>query len=279
MSKGNKGNTTPANQTEQNQSADFLENSLHTEGEQNAPGLTPGAQMQITPESIELFEKLRKTLEEQSKVIKEQSAVIEELKSSKLAPSAHNSSEISALEDYLDEPVIFFAYSDYFSIIDDFRNNKISRNPLTSETGKPKIVDFKRAYRWQQKQNGKTVVVSVSQYTCRSKAESEWLTNHTLYGIKFFRSMKGAVSVDAELAEKMSTAASRVGAMNDHDVIQRCMQRNIGLTENISQMRRELITALAKDMLGDDQRLIKLQQERAKKSAEQKDIKEVKLPS
>lgn len=142
-------------------------------------------------------------------------------------------------DDYLDNPVIFFAYSSNFSIHGDKKRGVESTPP----TG---AVKFKTVIRTKRQGRKGTQVISVSSVKVHSKALAEWLENHSQYGIQFFKSMDSAMTVDTTWAQKLVEANHSVQRLSDQQVIARCKQEGIAITTDPEAMRKELVAHVAK---------------------------------
>lgn len=147
-------------------------------------------------------------------------------------------------DDYLDEAIMFFCFSSSWSLWGDKRlNEKIVYD---------EPIKFTKLYRYERKDRlGKGVeIVSVSQTVIRSKSIAKELRSHSLYGVKFFESVKKAQNVDVTLAEKMTEMNSMISSMNDYAIITRAKAEGLDIDNpDISYIRRELTQKLAKDAM------------------------------
>jgi hypothetical protein len=184
----------------------------------------------------------------------EQMKVIEDLQR-QIAESNANNAEVSMalreegiinpVDDYLDEPAMFFSFSSWFGIYSDKRFNREVMPP------RDEPIKFEKLYRYQKNKNARGVeVISVSQAVVRSKETAEWLREHTLFNIKFFENLKAAQNVNVTLAEKMSEMNNVVNSMNDHFVVERCKREGISVaTADLRELRKMLIRKLADDAM------------------------------
>ncbi len=185
-----------------------------------------------------------------SQILKDLQEQINILKNEKKAPETPE--EYDILEDYMEYPAVFFSFSSEYAVHSDKRSGKESFPPNRE------FVKFKKLYRYNRKGAGRAVeTVAVSQATIRSKATSEWLRKHSLFGIKFFENINDVKSVDVTLAEKMAESAARVSGMSDMQVIERCKSEGMGVHSDLDQLRKELIQKLAKQSI----QKVKLKQE------------------
>lgn len=145
------------------------------------------------------------------------------------------------VEDYLDEPVIFFAFASYFAIYGDKRMNKMISTPYGTKIG------FKKAFRWtkRSKTGRGTDVVTISQAVVRSKREVEWLRSHSKYQITFFESMKKAQDTDPSYAQELADASGVVSGMGDMQVIERAKLEKLDVIEDMDALRKEVTKVIA----------------------------------
>jgi len=201
-----------------------------------------------------------------SKTLKDLQREIEELKK-KVSASERISYEKEDIddedfikEDYLDEPVTFFAFSSYYGIYGDKRKSHNVPTPYN------RPFQFKRLYRTTKPSSvGRGVeIITVSQCVVRSKIESEWLRDHTLFNIKFFESIEKAKNINALLAEKMGEANSVVSKMSDQQILERAQREDIDIVNpDISEVRKLLIHNMAK-------KAMRLEKEKAETSLKAK---------
>lgn len=142
-------------------------------------------------------------------------------------------------DDYLENPVIFFAYSSNFSIHGDKKRGVTSTPP----TGP---VKFKTVIRTKRKGRKGTQVISVSSVKVHSKALANWLEGHSQFGISFFRDMDAAMSIDTTWAQKLVEANSSVQRLSDQQVIARCKQEGLPIGTDPDAMRKLLVDHVAK---------------------------------
>lgn len=171
--------------------------------------------------------------------------------------------------DYLEDPVVFFAYSYYYSIFGDKRKGQLVSTPFN------RPIKFKVLYRSQRRDrlNKGAETVTVSQAAISSKKEVEWLRQHSLYGIKFFESIKKVQNVDVTLAEKMVEINAMVSSMDDVHVVDRARKAEIEIdTPDISYLRQALTKKLAEQAIVADKEKLKdkLQDVADKKTEEKK---------
>lgn len=172
-------------------------------------------------------------------------AQIAELKG-KIEPISEELDIENPVDDYLEEPIVFFSFSSHYSIFSDKRYNREVLPPR----GEPVV--FEKLYRYKRRSKlGRGIeVVSVSQVVVHSKSTVEWLRNHSLYGIKFFENINKAKNVNVTLAEKMAEMNAVVTNMNDMQVIERAKRENIDISNpDLHYIRQMLTRKMAEDAM------------------------------
>ena len=176
--------------------------------------------------------------------------------------------EDSLLEDYLNDPAVFFAFTYKYGVYSYKRMNKEMIPPNGA-------IRFKTLLRYNKKNssNRGAETISISQAVCRSRREAEFLRRSPEYGIKFFEDINDVKSVDVSLAEKMSEANSRINSMNDYQVIERAKAEGIAMSNDIIYLRKTLVEKLAKAALTkEEDRRIKTVKDLAKSTPESKTL-------
>ena len=146
------------------------------------------------------------------------------------------------VDDYLDIPTTYFAFSKYYALWGDKRQGQHVATPYN------KKIEFDALYRFNRNNvAGKGIeVVTISQAVIRSKKEDEWLQNHSLFGIKFFKNMNDATNVDVTLSEKMAEMQSMISGMDDMKVVERAKMEGVNVKNpDIQKIRQELVQKLA----------------------------------
>jgi hypothetical protein len=187
---------------------------------------------------VSIVEKMMKELEE--KLLNKFSSQINKLK------TAEAQKEIDAdlayvqdlQEDWLEQPVVFFAFSMNFSIHGDKKRGIETLPPNGA-------IKFKPLVRTKRKRNRDVQVVSVSSIKVNSASEVEYLRNHSQYGIAFFENMTSAMAVDSTWAQKMMEAQQSITRLSDMQVIARVQQEGLSVTNSTEAMRRQLVEITA----------------------------------
>lgn len=152
-------------------------------------------------------------------------------------------------DDWLDTPVVFFAYSFNFSIHGDKRRGEETEPPHGA-------IKFKPLIRTKRKTGKQTQVVSVSSVKIQSRAEVDYLRSHSQYGIAFYENMESALNIDSTWAQKMVEAQQSISRLSDMQMIQRAKQEGVAITQSPESMRRQLIELIAKRSINQQDRLL-----------------------
>ena len=158
------------------------------------------------------------------------------------------------VDDYMEDPAVFFTFSVYYSIFGDKRKGHLVSTPYK------RPIRFQRLYRYHKKGKRGGDTVSVSQCIIRSKREAEWIRSHSLYGIKFYETFNEVDNIDKAYADKLVHAATQVNSMNDMSVIHRAKAEGIDIeSPNVDDLRKLLMKKLAENARAQSQRQRDLQ--------------------
>jgi hypothetical protein len=187
---------------------------------------------------VSMVEKMMKELEE--KLFNKFSSQINKLKTARVQEELDSDlAYVQDLqEDWLEQPVVFFAFSMNFSIHGDKKRGVESTPPHGA-------IKFKPLVRTKRKRSRDVQVISVSSIKVNSKEEVEYLRNHSLYGIAFFENMTSAMAVDSTWAQKMMEAQQSITRLSDMQVIARIQQEGLSVTNSPEAMRRQLVEITA----------------------------------
>lgn len=221
--------------------------------------LTQGEPLTVTPELVqELFATLR-----------DQKALIEKLSAPKAQTKSVDTYAQSIVDDYMEEPAVFFAFSNYYAILGYFLRG--------SEVQAPRgIIRFTPLYRYKSKasgrQKGENEVISVCQTIIHSRRDYDFLVNSPFFKVKFFENMKDAANVDTFLAEKMSQASNFIAQLNDYQVLERARAEGISIENpDFKVLRQRLTDKTARKALEQEKQK---RQVMAKKTIEHTDLDE-----
>lgn len=147
------------------------------------------------------------------------------------------------MDDILEEPATFFAYSVRYSVWDDRRSGQYVATPYQ----KPIFFHPHLRYLKQGTENtrfGKQFI-SISQAVVHSKREAEFLRDHTLFGIKFHEKIGDAIDIEPDVSEAVTRIAQRTDNMSQLDVINQCKNLGLPMMEDVKVMKRMLVRKLA----------------------------------
>ncbi len=216
--------------------------------EVNAPMATPEKEESMP---ISIVQKLMHEMEEKlSNKFKNQ---IDKLKLHKAKEELEEDLDyVEGLEDdWLENPVTFFAFSMRYSIHSDRRKGQEVLPPF----GEP--IKFKPLIRHKRPGRGKEVeVVSVSSVSVQSSQVVEYLREHSLFGIYFYENMENAMNVDSSWAHKMVEAQRSLARLSDMQIVARAKQEGISVSQSPEKMRRELSEILAKKSQEQHERIL-----------------------
>lgn len=187
---------------------------------------------------VSIVEKMMRELEE--KLLNKFSSQINKLKTAEAQKELDADLDYvqNLQDDWLEQPVVFFAFSMNFSIHGDKK-----RGVETTPPNGP--IKFKPLVRTKRKRNRDVQVISVSSIKVNSAAEVEYLRNHSQYGIAFFENMTSAMAVDSTWAQKMMEAQQSISRLSDMQVIARIQQEGLSVTNSPEAMRRQLVELTA----------------------------------
>lgn len=194
------------------------------------------------PIPVSAVEKLLLNLEE--RLTNQFNSKLEKLKLKKAKDElSENEAYIQDLEeDWLDVPVVFFAYSINFSIHGDNCRGKATKPPQGA-------VRFKPIIRSKRKGRKGDEVISVSSIKIQSKSAAEYLRNHSQFGIAFFENMDSVLNIDSGWAQKLVEANQSIQKLSDQQIIARCRQQKIPISADVPSMRKALVADIAEKSL------------------------------
>lgn len=152
-------------------------------------------------------------------------------------------------DDWLDVPVVFFAFSFNFSIHGDKKRGVEDEPP-----GGP--VRFVPLIRTKKKGSKGIQVISVSSVKVQSKLMVDYLRGHSQYGIAFYENMDSAMKIDSTWAQKLVEAQQSISRLSDMQVIARAKQEGISITQSPEGMRKELVEKIAKDAINRQEHML-----------------------
>ena len=153
-------------------------------------------------------------------------------------------------DDWLDAPVVFFAFSFNFSIHGDKKRGAEDVPPHGALRFQPLIRTKKRGVK------GNIQVVSVSSVKVQSREVVDYLRNHSQFGIAFYENMESAMNVDATWAQKMIEAQQSIARLSDTQIIARAKQEGISVSQSPEMMRKQLVETIAKRSIAQQEKML-----------------------
>lgn len=198
---------------------------------------------------LSLVQRMMKEVED--RLTNQFSSQISKLKeAAKRSPLDDDLEYVAELEDdWLDQPVVFFAFSFNFSIHGDKKKG-------LEETPPHGAIRFAPLIRTKKKGQKSVQVISVSSVKVQSKSVVEWLRNHSQFGIAFYENMGSAINVDSTWAQKMIEAQQSISRLSDMQIIARAKQEGISVTQSPENMRKQLIELQAKRSIEQQDRML-----------------------
>lgn len=139
------------------------------------------------------------------------------------------------VDDFDAEGVRFCAPFVGYCIVDDVRKGQRVKLPF----GKKSVFfDYAATRKVQQGKYEATAPFSV--YRSHSKKEIEWLRNHTYYNVMFYESSNAAVQADLLKIQKLGKFMSILKNLEFHDIIKRCNEYGVPISEDAPTMRMQL---------------------------------------
>jgi hypothetical protein len=152
-------------------------------------------------------------------------------------------------DDWLEIPVVFFAFSFNFSIHGDKKRGMEDEPP-----GGP--VRFVPLIRTKKKGQKGIQVISVSSVKINSKGLVDYLRSHSQFGIAFYENMESAMNIDATWAQKMVEAQQSISRLSDMQVIARAKQEGISVTQSPEGMRKQLVEKHARESIDRQEKML-----------------------
>jgi hypothetical protein len=152
-------------------------------------------------------------------------------------------------EDWLDVPVVFFAFSFNFSIHGDKKRGIEELPPGGAVRFVPLIRTKKKGQKGIQ-------VISVSSVKVQSKSLVDYLRGHSQFGIAFYENMESALNIDATWAQKMVEAQQSISRLSDMQVIARAKQEGISVSQSPEGMRKQLVEKQAREAIDRQEKML-----------------------
>lgn len=153
------------------------------------------------------------------------------------------SAEEIDMNDYMDDPAVFFTYSFSYGVLGDKRYGHEIKTPFN------RPIKFEPLFRYKKAAMGRgEEIVSMSSVSIHSKKEAQWLREHSLYGIRFFEKLADAQSIDKTFADALAESSHIVnGFRSEHEMINKAKQIGVELVQDLEQLKRSVIYKMAED--------------------------------
>lgn len=193
---------------------------------------------------ISLVQKMMKEMEE--KFMNQINKITSSVKNSEYSEANY----VADLEeDWLDVPVVFFAFSFNFSIHGDKKRGIEELPPGGAVRFVPLIRTKKKGQKGIQ-------VISVSSVKVQSKSLVDYLRGHSQFGIAFYENMESALNIDATWAQKMVEAQQSISRLSDMQVIARAKQEGISVSQSPEGMRKQLVEKQAREAIDRQEKML-----------------------
>lgn len=193
---------------------------------------------------ISLVQKMMKEMEE--KFMNQINKITSSVKNSEYSEANY----VADLEeDWLDVPVVFFAFSFNFSIHGDKKRGIEELPPGGAVRFVPLIRTKKKGQKGIQ-------VISVSSVKVQSKSLVDYLRGHSQFGIAFYENMESALNIDATWAQKMVEAQQSISRLSDMQIIARAKQEGISVSQSPEGMRKQLVEKQAREAIDRQEKML-----------------------
>jgi hypothetical protein len=172
------------------------------------------------------------------------------------------------VEDYLDEPVVFFSlrreFIDYGCFdhktgkyhIPPFRDEGKNKNENGEYPVKPIHFRFSYAEKVANYKLGEFNDIPFCTYFCKNQKELDYLLNHPKLGIEFFRAKNEITTTDTIRGRALADAANEVDVLRNDSVIERLQNLGKEVSTDMGQNRNQLIAALADERLNQEDKIM-----------------------
>lgn len=172
------------------------------------------------------------------------------------------------VEDYLDEPVVFFSlrreFIDYGCFdhktgryhIPPFRDEGKNKNENGEYPVKPIHFRFAYAEKVANYKLGEFNDIPFCTYFCKNQKELDYLLNHPKLGIEFFRAKNEITTTDTIRGRALADAANEVDVLRNDSVIERLQNFGKEVSTDMGQNRNVLIAVLADERLKQEDKIM-----------------------
>lgn len=190
---------------------------------------------------MEVLQKQQKKIDELEQQNQKQKEVISVMQTKQ--PVAVGGTEV--FEDYLKTPINFFCHLHQFAIA----SYKIKGIEILPPLGR--IIKFRHTSRSKTNIHSQrdARVINLCTYNCRSKKEAEYIRACPDYGSIIFEKSSQALNVDIYEADMMKEASAEISNKSQHQIIEMAIAHDIPVSDDMAQMRRELVYKIGKQKL------------------------------
>jgi hypothetical protein len=172
------------------------------------------------------------------------------------------------VEDYLDEPVVFFSlrreFIDYGCFnhktgryhIPPFRDEGKNKNENGEYPVKPIHFRFSYAEKVANYKLGEFNDIPFCTYFCKNQKELDYLLNHPKLGIEFFRAKNEITTTDTIRGRALADAANEVDVLRNDSVVERLQNLGKEVSTDMGQNRNQLIAVLADERLKQEDKIM-----------------------
>lgn len=216
------------------------------ERETGKPVVEPETVVENTGDE-ELVMVMKATIEKNERELASLRKTVQELTSKVISKTVDEPVEITGegiADDYIENPVTFF--SNTIGMI--LGNYKYRGKEYSPPNG---IITFRNSARMTVSKMGQRDARVVSQcvYSSHSLKEVEFIRNHPWYGVTMFEKSYMAKNVELFMVDMRNSAASEVSTRGMNQVVEMALQRNIPITDNVDDLKRQLIEVLAEEKM------------------------------
>jgi hypothetical protein len=135
-----------------------------------------------------------------------------------------------AKDDWLKEPVKFWALGVFLVIADDRRQG----NQVPAPRG---VIRFLPQGTKRKPRGKETQIQIICAYETRSKREAEWLKEHTLFGARFFLKSGDAFNIDIRYAQKVASYVQAMMNTHANQVVAQATELGLNPDDDITTLR------------------------------------------
>ena len=144
-------------------------------------------------------------------------------------------------EDYLDKPVRFFTYRNYFSIHSETRYSHEVKTPY----GRPIIFKNISGHVTGGSTKSGKQTVQIAAADIYTKKELAWMKASPMFNVVFFEKVAGIDTIDPYKASQLAQALTEISGLSEFNMMQKAMSAGISPSTDVEEMRKQLIQLIA----------------------------------